>query len=91
MQMHRYQVIVHGRVQGVGFRYGTSRIANRYGITGSVENLADGTVKIFAEGKENNLDNFLTEIKHGPTPYAKVTTMTITELPLANDRLFRIK
>ena len=40
-----------GRVQGVGFRYITHRIAQHYDVVGFVRNMPDGSVQIVAEGK----------------------------------------
>ena len=45
-----HRVIFHGRVQGVGFRWTTNRIAKRFAVTGYVKNLADGTVELVAQG-----------------------------------------
>ena len=55
MEPHCLKIIAHGLVQGVGFRYGTLQIANRLTITGTVQNLSDGTVKIIAEGNHPKL------------------------------------
>ncbi|MDO5108523.1 MAG: acylphosphatase, partial [Erysipelotrichaceae bacterium] len=41
--IRRYHVFVEGRVQGVGFRGFCMVRANRYGLTGSVKNLPNGT------------------------------------------------
>ena len=41
---------VRGRVQGVGFRWWVRRHALAMGLQGWAENLADGRVKIVAEG-----------------------------------------
>lgn len=86
-----FKLIVNGRVQGVGFRYGTNQIANRLEITGSVRNLPDGTVEIIAEGAADILDSFIELIKQGPTSFARVTNVQITELPIHHYRLFMIK
>ncbi|ADI39304.1 putative acylphosphatase-2 [Waddlia chondrophila WSU 86-1044] len=60
--------IVHGRVQGVFFRDTTKRKASEMGISGTVENLPDGTVEIFAIGKREDLENLIEELsgKKGP-------------------------
>ena len=57
--------LVHysGHVQGIGFRYTTSRIAQGYeNVVGYVTNLPDGRVEIVAEGPSADLDDFLREI-----------------------------
>jgi acylphosphatase len=43
---------VDGIVQGVGFRWWVRSQARRLGLTGTVENLPDGRVKVIAEGDE---------------------------------------
>jgi acylphosphatase len=43
---------VSGRVQGVGFRWWVRSSALELGLAGFAENLADGRVKIVAEGDE---------------------------------------
>lgn len=61
-------MLVHGQVQGVGFRYMAVNIARKYEITGKVKNLMDGNVYIEAFGKEAELENFIKEIKASPFP-----------------------
>jgi len=46
----RRRVVVHGRVQGVGFRWSTAAEAERVGVAGHVRNLPDGTVEAELEG-----------------------------------------
>ena len=57
------RVIYGGEVQGVGFRYTARGLANRLGVTGGVENLPDGTVRLVAEGPENVLRQLLLQIR----------------------------
>ncbi len=52
-----------GRVQGVGFRATTVRIAKRYPVSGYVENLSDGRVRLVVEGEPNSLEQFLAELR----------------------------
>ena len=47
-----------GRVQGVGFRFTTERVAAGFAVTGFVRNLADGRVELVAEGDATELDRF---------------------------------
>ena len=49
--------LVAGRVQGVGFRPFVFRLAQRFGLTGYVQNTS-GQVLIEAAGEENMLDAF---------------------------------
>jgi acylphosphatase len=58
----RRQVIYHGRVQGVGFRFTCKHIAQGYAVTGFVKNLEDRTVQLVAEGSAEELDRFLAAI-----------------------------
>lgn len=53
-----------GRVQGVGFRYTTVRIAGEFAITGFVQNLDDGRVLVVAEGEPGELDRVFTRLQH---------------------------
>ena len=47
-----------GRVQGVGFRYQTLNVATGFEITGTVRNLSDGRVHLYAEGDEAEVRAF---------------------------------
>jgi acylphosphatase len=58
----RCQVFYAGHVQGVGFRYTTSRIAGRFRVTGFVRNLPDGRVELVAEGAAEEVTAFLREV-----------------------------
>lgn len=68
-QLH---AVVHGRVQGVSFRYYTVLKAQELGLTGWVRNQSDGTVETVAEGEREKLDQFLSWLHIGP-PAARVT------------------
>jgi acylphosphatase len=50
---------VEGRVQGVGFRWWVRANALELGLTGYAENLADGRVKVVAEGAEQGCRELL--------------------------------
>ena len=62
----RLQAIVHGRVQGVNFRYYTRLRAQELGVTGYVRNKWDRTVKVVAEGERGAVEKLLEFIKVGP-------------------------
>jgi acylphosphatase len=76
--MNSIHITVHGRVQGVGFRWQTVKAANRYGIKGTVRNLPDGSVFIEAEGKKPALDAFTEWCRQGPD-HAYVTKLDVTD------------
>ena len=50
---------VQGRVQGVGFRWWVRSRALELGLAGFAENLADGRVKVVAEGSEDRCRDLL--------------------------------
>ncbi|MGC3991817.1 MAG: acylphosphatase [Chthoniobacteraceae bacterium] len=56
-------VFYEGRVQGVGFRYTTKRIASGFEVTGWVRNLDDGRVELRITGDEEEADAFLEAIR----------------------------
>jgi acylphosphatase len=57
------QVYYEGRVQGVGFRYTVKRIANGFDVVGTVRNLPDGRVELYAAGEPEEVEAFLTAIE----------------------------
>ncbi|MCU0285902.1 MAG: acylphosphatase [Acidobacteria bacterium] len=66
--MKTYHYIVKGRVQGVSFRYYTQRAAFRLGITGTVKNLTNGDVEVYAQGKQDAIKEFEAFLHRGPVP-----------------------
>ena len=59
--------VVHGRVQGVGFRYFVERAARELDLDGYVKNRADGTVEVYASGRLDNLKHFRQRLLSGPS------------------------
>jgi acylphosphatase len=64
----RLTVWVEGRVQGVGFRWWTRARALELGLAGVAENLADGRVKVVAEGPQDRCQDLLDLLQGGQTP-----------------------
>lgn len=62
----RLHAIVHGRVQGVGYRATTVDEARRLNLGGWVRNRLDGTVEVLAEGPQAKLDLLLAYLRRGP-------------------------
>lgn len=63
---------IHGKVQGVGYRFFATRVARRLGLKGTIQNLRDGSVEAWVEGESDKIEEWLREIKEGPR-YAEVT------------------
>lgn len=59
---------VFGVVQGVGFRYWTMGKAEELGLTGEVENLADGSVSLVAEGPQWKVNELRAWLSSERTP-----------------------
>ena len=64
--VERLEITVHGRVQGVAFRWFTRNKALALGLTGWVRNRADGSVQILAEGRRQDLEEFREWTARGP-------------------------
>jgi acylphosphatase len=64
--MERLHAVVHGRVQGVGFRYFVQRRASALGLSGWVRNNDDGTVEAVAEGPRERLEKLRSALEQGP-------------------------
>jgi len=60
--MKRATLYISGNVQRAGYRSKVISIANNYDITGNIQNLPDGKVKIIAEGEEKDLEKFIQAI-----------------------------
>src|SRR5579862_7079138 len=70
------RIIVHGRVQGVGYRRFAWESACRAGVVGWAMNAPDGSVVIEAEGSREAVASFVAELRKGP-PGARVTDLRV--------------
>lgn len=84
------KVTVHGRVQGVGFRWECSMRARELGINGWVRNRADGCVEAHFEGDRPALDQMLEWVHEGPG-YASVTAVDVDLVPAEGMRSFSVE
>lgn len=64
--MQEVRIYVSGNVQGVGFRAAVYRYASVCRITGYVCNLPDGRVEILAQGKGDQINQFIYKVKMRP-------------------------
>lgn len=70
------RVRIAGRVQGVGYRYWTERVAGELGLSGWVRNRRDGTVEALFSGPPDAVAEMLVRCKAGP-PSAEVTSIDV--------------
>ena len=61
--MNKIRATVAGRVQNVGYRAKVISIAKNFGLTGFIQNLEDGRVRIIAESKNGGFGKFLDAIR----------------------------
>lgn len=72
-----YRIVVSGRVQGVGFRYHTEKVARRHQVAGWVRNLPSGEVEIMARLPRGINQQFIAAIREGP-PQSIVRDLNIS-------------
>jgi acylphosphatase len=73
-------IIVEGRVQGVGYRDFAQRRARHLGAVGYVVNLPNGHVRVRAEGARDVLDQLIRTLEKGP-PLARIEKVSVRWLP----------
>lgn len=87
--MERLRIIFKGRVQGVGFRFHSLRIATDLNLTGSVKNLYDGSVEVYVQGHTENIDAFVRELDN--QRFVRIESKDISKLELKeNEDSFEI-
>ena len=77
-------------VQGVGFRYSTIHKAKSLGIKGYVKNMYDGSVYIEAEGNNENIKEFVSWCRQGPS-HARVSNIVVNDGEVNNFKYFDVK
>jgi acylphosphatase len=70
------EIVVEGRVQGVGYRAYARRQAERRGLAGFVMNLNDGRVRARAEGEREVIEDFVRALEKGP-PLSQVEAVKV--------------
>jgi hydrogenase maturation protein HypF len=76
VQRGRLDVLVNGRVQGVGFRPFVYRLATELGLAGGVTNAGDG-VRIEVEGGADSLDEFVQRLQSELPPHAQIRRVIV--------------
>ena len=89
MEQIAKRIIFKGRVQGVGFRFTTRRIGQRYDLTGYVKNLPDGSVEALLQGIDADVQACTNDIQDAFGGY--IRDMKSTDQPVSPQyRDFRI-
>lgn len=79
MERVRKHYIFSGYVQGVGFRWRAYHTAQRFGVTGWVKNLDDGSVEMEAEGLPVDLDALQSVLEENS--WASISDIRIRTIP----------
>jgi acylphosphatase len=74
------QLMISGRVQGVGFRFFAEDAAAREGVHGWVRNLPDGRVEAWIEGDSESVDRVEAALRRGPAG-ARVEDVAVQDVP----------
>ena len=83
-------ITITGKVQGVGFRYHTQKIANDIAVKGFVKNNYDGSVYIEASGEVDSVDQFVNWCYTGPK-WAIIEDVEISENKAMHSGHFFVK
>ena len=89
MEKIRKHIIFYGYVQGVGFRWKAKHTAQRYGISGWVRNLPDGSVEMEAEGTSHDIAD-LTEALENHS-WGSVERIEAKTIPVHGDYNFEVR
>ncbi len=83
------RLLITGQVQGVGFRPFVFRLAQQFGLNGTVKNLT-GQVEVFVQGSEQTISQFTDALLNKAPPLARpeLSESTILQIPAFSD--FRI-
>lgn len=72
--------MIHGVVQGVGFRPAIYRLARELGLRGTVQNIG-GAVEILATGPLESLDRLVRELRAAPPAHAHIEALELHTVP----------
>ena len=76
--------LIAGKVQGVYFRHSTRGEAQRLGIAGYAENLADGSVEVLVQGAVEAVEELRRWLHRGPS---RARVDSVTEITVESQEL----
>jgi len=85
----RKELIITGKVQGVGFRYFTKNNATYLDVNGWVRNLRNGDVEAVLEGEESRVNEMMEKLKSGPIT-ARVDSVEVLKDENITDYTFNV-
>ncbi len=88
MEVRRH-IEVSGIVQGVGFRPYIYRLATDRHLSGNISNTSSG-VTIEVQGPPHAVQDFVSRLPVEVPPLARITDVSVIEIPCNGDREFRI-
>ncbi len=77
----RRRLVVHGVVQGVGYRFSAARAAGQRGVAGSAVNQPDGSVEVILEGPADAVVSMIEWCRRGPREAVVESVQVIVEEP----------
>jgi acylphosphatase len=83
------RLTIHGRVQGVGFRYALADEARARKLCGWVRNRRDGSVEAVVAGPEADVEALISWAHRGP-PAARVSAVAVEPAATTDLRDFEI-
>ena len=89
-RIERWQLIVRGRVQGVGYRAACCQKARELDLNGWVRNQSDGSVQVQAEGASHKLTELRLWCERGPQG-AGVHSVSHSQLAPTREDWFEIR
>ena len=89
--MIRVHLLIKGRVQGVGYRANTRRVASQLGLKGWVRNTPNGDVEVVVEGSEEMVGRLIQWCRRGPTGAHVADVQVRYETPKGEFHGFTIK
>lgn len=87
MEVRRH-IYFSGTVQGVGFRYRSSYLAQSRNLTGWVKNLYDNRVEMEVQGDEKEIEKFLQDLQG--QRFISIEDMEVTEIPCVKESGFQV-
>ena len=77
----RQRIVIHGKVQGVGFRLWLRNVASSLNLAGTCRQLPDGSCEAIVQGERTLVKQFVVACKRGPAE-ATVERIEQSTLPV---------